>query len=640
MGFSVELEAMALVILLVIGLFHYDKTNAKNRKYQWFNTCLIVSACAIVSNLITCVMLEDVSAYPIGLHMFANSIYFIAINSCMSLVASYIFYLVFGHLRDRKYYKATAILVISMYVLLIALVLVNLWTGCYFYFENDQYCRGPLNRLSFLVITLEVILFCVYYVKNRKLVTPYAGHLIRTMPPLVLVMTLIQILFPDMIMTGTIAAMVNLIVFACFQNNRIGRDALTELPNRSSFFRELNYHKKAGDERHVILVHLCHLNKLDKRFSMKVGDQFIYSVARYLENLDGDYQVYRYGNTHFMMFGAFSDLEEAKNLADEIYERFAKPWDVQGEKWIQQIQLIHMSLSQDEMDENLLTDRLNYLLNYSKDKNYSTKLFFDEELKGSYERKRYVLGKVKDALAKESFVLNFQPVYSCKDKKYVSAEVLLRLYEEDGTLISPGEFIPIAEENGLTDAIGWFVLKSSMDFIQRYPKMPLESISINMSIEQMKKPYLDEKLKGVEELYISLMSKLRVEITENTIAENPALVTKVMQVLVGAGLNFYLDDFGMGYSNFSRVFSLPFELVKLDRSLVEKIDQDEKSFRIVQNLVDMLHNAGFMVLAEGVERKTQVDCAEELGVDRIQGFYFARPMNEQALAELLQMERV
>ena len=161
MGFSIELEAIALVILLVIGLFHYDRDNTHNIKYQWFNLCLIMSACAVISNLITCIMAESI--YPIFLQYTANSIYFITIISSMTLVAAYVFFLVFAHMRDCMCYKIIVRLIMFLYVLQMILVLVNLWTGCYFYFEDNKYCRGPLNKLGFVVMTIEVFLFCLCY---------------------------------------------------------------------------------------------------------------------------------------------------------------------------------------------------------------------------------------------------------------------------------------------------------------------------------------------------------------------------------------------------------------------------------------------------------------------------------------------
>ena len=132
MDFSVELEAISLIILVILGLFHYDSNNKHDRKYQWFNGCLVVSAIAIVSDLITCIMLADISAYSIQAHVWANSLYFIAINSSMSLIAAYVFYLMFAHMREQKCYKIATSIIIVMYVLVIACVFVNPWTGWYF----------------------------------------------------------------------------------------------------------------------------------------------------------------------------------------------------------------------------------------------------------------------------------------------------------------------------------------------------------------------------------------------------------------------------------------------------------------------------------------------------------------------------
>ena len=153
MGFSIELEAMSLVIIVILALFHYDRNNIHSKRYHLFNICLILTACAIISNIATCVMLENISAYPMGLHMLVNSIYFIAINSCFSMVAAYVFTLLFAYMKEQKCYKIALTFVIVSNLVLALLVIVNIWTGCYFYFENNVYCRGPLNKLGFIIST-------------------------------------------------------------------------------------------------------------------------------------------------------------------------------------------------------------------------------------------------------------------------------------------------------------------------------------------------------------------------------------------------------------------------------------------------------------------------------------------------------
>ena len=209
------------------------------------------------------------------------------------------------------------------------------------------------------------------------------------------------------------------------------------------------------------------------------------------------------------------------------------------------------------------------------------------------------------------------------------------LFDENGVLISPGEFIPLAEKNGLIDEISWLVLKKVCKFLGEHPDLPLKSVSINMSIQQLTDRSLLRRVHSCQAQYGVPSEKLRIEITERTVTENPAQVGAVMAQLAAEGIRFYLDDFGVGYSNLASMISLPFETVKLDSSLLGGIDQNAKLYDTVRLLVQMMHNAGFIVVAEGIERLSQLECVKALGVDRIQGYYYARPMPEKELETFL-----
>ena len=386
----------------------------------------------------------------------------------------------------------------------------------------------------------------------------------------------------------------------------------------------------------MILLQVKKLEKVNKRFGMKTGDALLYNIARYLENVDSKYRVYRYGNTHFTMMAEYDGAEKSDKLVEKIMARFEEPWTLKGTDWIQHIHLIHMKIEPEEIDENRKVEQINYLLATGKKKEENTKVFFGENEKKAFARKNYVLNEVKKAIEKEGFELYFQPIYSCKEKKFLSAEVLLRLFAEDGSMISPGEFIPISEEYNLSDDITWLVLKKSMKFLAEYPDIPLETISVNMSIQQMNAEYLYEKIKVSQASYGALLYKLRIEITENTITKNPEVASAIMHHVTNEGAGFYLDDFGVGFSNLARVFDLPFEVIKLDRSLMLKIEKNEKAYNILKNLIATLHNAGFKVVAEGLETENQVKKAMEIEVDKIQGFYYARPMCERDLLQFLE----
>lgn len=635
MEFSIYVDAIALVIIGVLTLFHYEKINKRIRRYQLFSLCLLLTAGTLVTDIISLITIGNVVAYPLWLNILINSIYFILINSCLSVVAGYVFYLLFEHMPGTKCYRIIKRIISAMWLVLILLVFVNLKTGCYFYFESNIYCRGPLNKLGFLVMVIEVIMLCVCYYWNRKVVTPYAKQLVRAIPPVVLMLSVLQFVFPHIVLAGMIAAIVNLILFICFQSNRIGRDALTELHNRTYFWNDLNLYTDKEKTVHMLLIHIKEMKRVNQQFGMKAGDTFLFNVARYLENLNSKYHVYRYGNTHFTMLGEFESVEKADELAQTIIERFEKPWELMKTDWIQHIQLVHKKVEPEEIDENIEVEQLRYMLAMEKNADENTKVYFNEEMKKAFERKSYVLSEVKKAIEKETFQLYFQPIYSCKQKKFTTAEVLLRLFGEDGSFISPGEFIPIADEYNLSDEITWLVLRKSMKFLAAYPEIPLETISVNMSIHQINEEYLRDKVAMAQKNFGKLLYKLRVEITEGQISRSPKVVRDVMQNITEQGVRFYLDDFGVGYSNLARVFQLPFEVIKIDRSLMLTMEKDETSYQIVKSVVDTFHNAGFKVVAEGLETESQVRKAMEIGVDRIQGFYYAKPMNERDFVKFI-----
>ena len=138
MDVSIYLDAISLVIIGVIGLFHYEPRRRKVRRYQLFNLCLMLTGATLISDIITLITISNVSGYPLWLNILVNSIYFVCINSCLSVVAGYVFYLLFEYMTEQKCFKIASGFILIMWTFLILLIFVNLKTGCYFYFENNE----------------------------------------------------------------------------------------------------------------------------------------------------------------------------------------------------------------------------------------------------------------------------------------------------------------------------------------------------------------------------------------------------------------------------------------------------------------------------------------------------------------------
>lgn len=635
MTFTITMETVSLLITVLLILFHFDLQN-RNRQYYLFSACLWISAGSITLDILTSFIIDGTIQIAFGLNYALNMIFFFFQHLSFSLMVIYCFYLMFEHIADKHCYTIATRFVIAFTVILELMLFTNPWTDWFFYYEDGLYMRGPYNKIAYGFLLIEICMICACYYRNRTVVSRAMRKLIRIAPPMVLALASIQLLFEDTLLSGTMESLVNLLFYISFQNNRVGRDSLTELPNRNTFIQELEAKTKKQTRLHLILIHLTEMEQINQKYGTYQGDTLLYQVSRYLDQVLPRYQAFRFGNTRFLLMGTLRDEAAAHAYMDEILKRFQKPWDAVEKDCYCPAHCAHMFTRPIENNENRIIDQLEYTLSQIGDKPFSHAAFFDDTLQNQYERRIYVLEQIERALETNSFQIYFQPIYHCRKQKFTSAETLLRLFDENGTPISPGEFIPLAEQNGYIDQISWQLLEKVSTFLSRHPDLPLETISINMAMQQITDRTFWNRIHGAQEAYGFPLNKLRIEITERTVSKNPVLVQKIMKYLAEKGLRFYLDDFGIGYSNLYNMMNLPFETVKLDASLLQDIAENESRYRVMEPLIQMLHQAGAMVVAEGLETIQQVEKAHRLDVDCIQGYYYAKPMPENELINFLQ----
>ena len=639
MTFTITMEVVSLLITFLLAMFHYDQPNRNNKQYHLFSACLFISFIAIALDILTSFTIDGTIPVPLPINYGLNMVYFFFQNLTFTVMAIYCFYLMFEHIADKHCYNIATTLIITFCVILELMLLTNPFTDWFFYFENTAYQRGIFNKLGYAFLFIEVCMLCMCYLRNRATVSRAMFKLIKVGAPVVVALALFQLLYQDTLMAGTIASLINLIFYITFQNNRVGQDSLTELPNRNTFFQELELKQKSKTRLHLILLHVNQMEEINQKYSTQKGDTFLYQVSRYLDRLSPHYQAFRFGNTRFLLMAQYHNDEEMNRITALIQQRFQEPWTAVDKGCYCTISFGHMLVSSDQLETKHIIDQLDYTLSQAREKAPNQAVFFDQQMQEQFERQIYVKNQIRYALDNDTFQVYYQPIYHCRQKTFTSAESLLRLFDENGKLISPAEFIPLAEQHGLIDEISWQLLEKVFAFLAKHPDLPLQTISVNMTMQQLTDRTFWNRIHGAQEYYGFPLDKLRIEITERTISENPALVQKIMEYLTEKGLRFYLDDFGIGYSNLANMMALPFETVKLDASLLQNIGQNEHLSRTIDLLIQMLHHAGFLVVAEGLENKLQVDNAHQLNVDSIQGFYYAKPMSEEELVDFLKQTK-
>lgn len=632
---SIRMEAVAMIFIAVIAMFHLSGQHMSNFRHKLFSWCLVLTEATSALNIITIYTISIANEIPLLLNNILNLLYFFAMNILLSAVAVYAFYVLFEHVPDRHCFYIAVKLITAFFCVSQVVVLTNPWTGWLFEFQDGIYVRGIFNRLSYLLLLIELGMLCMCYLRNRRNVSSAMRRLMHMMPPIVLLLAVVQINIPDLLLNGTIAAVVMLIFYMSFQSNKLYQDSLTELPNRTAFLEELQRRKKKREKIHLLMIHLDQFELVNQKFGMQKGDDMLYLVARYLDQISMDYQAFRFRNTRFILLGTYKGEEAKTALARKIQKRFEEPWKLGNAEYILHYGMACTVADPDEEARQII-DEMEFAVEYAKTHNDGSLICFDQKIQKQFERRAYVLAQLRKAIEKDTLQVYFQPVYDCRTGCFRSAETLVRLWDEAGNFISPGEFIPLAETNGLIDEVSQAVVRKVCAFFKKNPRISLEAVSVNLSVQQMEDITWMNRLQEYIKHNVAKNKRICIEITERIMAENPPLVGSLMQQLGQDGIKFYLDDFGIGYSNLASLLKLPFEVVKIDSSLVRGIETEDKIYQMVLHLIEMLHSAGFQVVAEGTETAEQVRIAKELSIDQIQGYYYAKPMPGDALLRFLQ----
>jgi EAL domain-containing protein (putative c-di-GMP-specific phosphodiesterase class I) len=235
---------------------------------------------------------------------------------------------------------------------------------------------------------------------------------------------------------------------------------------------------------------------------------------------------------------------------------------------------------------------------------------------------------MKRGLTQDIFKVHYQPIFSLKRARFTSAEALLRLSDSELGAISPVEFIPIAQEAGIIVDIGFLVIDKVCQFIRETDEKGVEfdAISCNLSSTQLcSEGFVDKVIEIANRNRINKM-KLHFEITESVFADNFKHVANIMRKLSKYGIRFNLDDFGTGFSNIANMAELPFEFIKIDKSILYESAVSKKCLIVIQGLSRTFSDVGMKIVVEGVETLEHRKIAEQLNADYIQGFLFARPM--------------
>ena len=412
-------------------------------------------------------------------------------------------------------------------------------------------------------------------------------------------------------------------------------DSLSQLPNRRALHPKINDEINSSEEVAVAVIDLDGFKIVNDLYGHAVGDELIKKYSEILEKICGDDAgSYRLGGDEFALTRSGPLCNTIlEGICRAMLERLAQPIAV-GDRRIAIGASVGLSYSngKDGYDSSELLRRADVAMYASKRGGKMRCTWFKEDFDRNLEALRDMDAELRQALIDEEFSVHYQPLVDATSREVVAVESLIRWNRADGKSVGPNIFIPIAEETGLINSIGLFVLRQGCKDALDWNGIKL---SVNISAAQLRNPEFPIQLGQILEETGFEPERLELEITETCLVLDPEVAERSLAVIRGFGVNVALDDFGTGYASIGFLRQFRFEKLKLDRSLVVDSCDDESSRAMMLSSISMAQALKMDVTAEGVETEAQADLVRSAGCDQIQGWLYFRAMPATEIAQHL-----
>lgn len=430
-------------------------------------------------------------------------------------------------------------------------------------------------------------------------------------------------------------------------------DSLTGLPNRALLVRQLKKALERGAQTNIhsscaiLLLDLDHFKAINESFGHRFGDRLLMKAAeRIRENLPVRTSLARLGGDEFaILLPNLTEASQATKIADALYNKLAEPFEIESQPITTSFS-IGIALNQSDQTnqaETLMQDAHRAMARARAlgKEHYE---IFDPGMRTEAVKRFQLEAELRSAIDNQEFLLYYQPIINLQTGKLAGFEALVRWQHPQQGFVSPGSFIPAAEETGLIVPMGSWILEEACAQMyawkQQFPQAKELMVSVNLSTKQFNQENLSEEVSSILDKTKLDSQCLKLELTESAAMEDVNGTIDQLVKLKSLNLKLSLDDFGTGYSSLSYLHQLPTDTLKVDQSFVGRMEEKSREDgEIVKTIISLGHQLGMDVIAEGIETAAQLKGLRQLDCNYGQGYYFAKPLPEDAAAALVEADK-
>ncbi|GAA0350272.1 EAL domain-containing protein [Bowmanella denitrificans] len=420
-------------------------------------------------------------------------------------------------------------------------------------------------------------------------------------------------------------------------------DTLTGLPNRSFFQASHQNLVRKGMPHALLCMDMDNFKKINDSMGHQTGDLLIKQIAARLQKITGtNATCYRLGGDEFSVLVENStDIHRITHLAQRILDEMARSFIISRQEFVLGGSLGIAFYPEDGASPQELLKNADTAMYFAKNAGGNKYQFFSGEMNQNAVRQLQIENLIRHGIKEDLFSVYYQPKVDIASGQLVSMEALVRFEHPEKGIVSPDQFIPLAEETGQIIEIGDIVLRKACEDTQRWVKQGLFSgrVAINISARQFELPDLDQRIEQVLRQTGLSPLHLECEITEGTLMQRPEQSLELMQRLREMGIHLALDDFGTGYSSLAYLKRFPLNTLKIDKAFIDDIATSAVDRHMTSAIITIAHNLGLKVVAEGVEEEQQLSILRRYECEMLQGYLYSKPLSSERFTNLLQENR-
>ena len=627
MAYNIHYDVAAAFLMGILLIYFYCKKSIRTMSTNIFAALLWLSFGSDLLDGVT--VYAYAQPFPVAAEYALNMLYLLSFNLIPVVYNLYLLSLV----KDKKEWTAwNRVLLFVPYFISAVLILGTPWTGLIFTYDDvNGYQHGRIFSFLYGVSGYYMIFSWYMIIHYRKKLVRAQRAVVWVYTALCLGGILVQANMSHVLILQFCVSVSILLAYLSLENPDDDMEALLGIYNRKGFIKMMKKTMEKNKSFEVEIFNIDNYRLVRDILGVEKSSAVMKQAVEALDKKIPHVNLFCLNEGQLVAFT--ENMAGIDNVSiDWIRLELQKTVTLDDVDITLSVSNFELLYPRDVSRMAEIVDIIDYSLNFVVDEELEGRRLASEKILENRKRENKITHILQRAIANEEFEIYYQPIYSVKDRCFNSAEALIRLHDEELGFISPEDFIPLAEKNGMIFRIGEFVFRSVCKAIseKKLEQYGLEYIEVNLSVAQCMQENLHKTLLAIMDEYHVPHSFINLEITETAVTVSKETLRNNIEFLRKKGVTFSMDDYGTGYSNITNVITYPFHIVKMDKSIVWYAMENDRALSTLKHSINMIKSLNMDIVAEGVETKEQSQALQEMGCDYLQGYYYSKPIPLEA----------